>query len=48
MSAPKAQADKFRDLVLELGADEAEARFEEAVKKFVQAPKADKAGEEDE
>ncbi len=40
-SAPseQPQADKFRDLARELEADEDEARFEEAVKKIVQAPK---------
>jgi hypothetical protein len=33
------QADKFRQLARELEADEDEARFEETVKKIVQAPK---------
>ncbi len=33
------QVDKFRDLARELEADEDEARFEEAVKKVIRAPK---------
>ncbi|HRD45893.1 MAG TPA: hypothetical protein PLF78_05355 [Caulobacter sp.] len=43
---PKTQADKFRDLARELEADEDEARFEETVKKIVQAPKPEKAADE--
>lgn len=40
---PKPQADKFRDLARQLEADEDEARFEDAVKKIVQAPKPERA-----
>jgi len=35
---PKPQVDKFRDLARELGADEDEEKFEDAVKRI--APKA--------
>jgi hypothetical protein len=36
---PKPQADKFRDLARQIGADEDEKRFEETVRKVAQAPK---------
>jgi hypothetical protein len=34
---PKSQADKFRDLARQIGADEDEKRFEETVKKVAKA-----------
>jgi len=45
-SSTLSQLDKFRDLARELEADEDEARFEETVKKVVQAPKAETKGED--
>ncbi|MFZ5669398.1 MAG: hypothetical protein ACOY4K_07875 [Pseudomonadota bacterium] len=44
---PKTQVDKFRDLARQLEADEDEARFEEALKKIVQAPKAEEEPSDD-
>lgn len=39
---PKPQADKFRDLAKELGADDDEARFEDQVRRIAKAsPKVD-------
>lgn len=35
---PKPQADKFRDLARELGCDEDEAKFDEALKRIANAP----------
>lgn len=34
---PQSQPDKFRDLARQIGADEDEKRFEEAVKKVAKA-----------
>jgi hypothetical protein len=45
--APKPQADKFRELARELEADEDEGAFEEAVKKIVQAPRAESPKQDD-
>ena len=38
---PKPQAEKFRDLARQIGVDEDEKRFEEAVKKVAKRPKSD-------
>jgi hypothetical protein len=35
---PKSQADKFRDLARELGCDEDEAKFDEALKRIAKSP----------
>lgn len=35
---PKSQADKFRDLARELGCDEDEAKFDEALKRIAESP----------
>lgn len=36
---PKSQADKFRDLARELGCDDDEAKFDEALKRIAETPK---------
>lgn len=42
MTDPKPQADKFCDMARQLVADEDRARFDEAVRKIVTAPKLDR------
>lgn len=42
----RSQADKFRELARELGCDEDEAKFDEALKRIAKAPQKPKAPHE--